>query len=215
MRRMPLGLPCATEFLDPIVPQYTAELIAWAAIGARTTESQTHREMASGLSMPVGFKNATDGNVETAVEAMISARHPHAFLGIDENGRSSIVKTTGNPDVHIVLRGGGGKPNYSAAAVAKARASLRRAGGGRRVLVDCSHGNSGKDPSRQPGVFADVLAQHASGDGSILGMMLESNIEAGRQDIGGELAYGLSVTDACIDWRTTREVLLSAYETIP
>jgi 3-deoxy-7-phosphoheptulonate synthase len=210
-----LGLPCATEFLDPIVPQYTADLISWAAIGARTTESQTHREMASGLSMPVGFKNATDGNIETAVEAMVSALHPHAFLGIDQSGRSCIVRTTGNPDVHLVLRGGGERPNYFPADIARAGAMVGRLGRGRRVLVDCSHGNSGKDHTRQPAVFSAVLAQRLAGDDAILGMMLESNLEEGRQDVAGQPSYGVSITDACIGWKTTREVILSAHEAIP
>ncbi|MBI5531127.1 MAG: 3-deoxy-7-phosphoheptulonate synthase [Deltaproteobacteria bacterium] len=206
-----MGLPCATEFLDPVVPQYTADLVSWAAIGARTAESQTHREMASGLSMPVGFKNATDGSVEGAIDAMTAARHAHAFLGVDPTGRTSVVRTTGNPDVHLVLRGGGRCPNYSRAHIAYVKVLLDRFGG-RRILVDCSHGNSNKDPDRQPDAFQEALAQHLAGEAAILGMMLESNIEAGRQDVGkGKLVYGKSITDACMSWDATEKLLMDAY----
>lgn len=207
-----LHLPCATEFLDPIVPQYIADLVTWAAIGARTTESQTHREMASGLSMPVGFKNATDGQLVPAVNALVSARSAQAFLGVDSAGRSSIVRTTGNPDVHIVLRGGGGKSNYSADDIAGACAALGASSDARPVLVDCSHDNSGRDYRNQPGVFRCLLEQYATGRKAILGMMLESNLVSGSQKLGSPLARGRSITDECIDWATTDQLLGEAYE---
>jgi len=205
-----LGLPCATEFLDPIVPQYTSDLVSWAAVGARTTESQTHREMASGLSMPVGFKNATDGQLDTAINALVSTRTPQAFLGIDPGGRTAIVRTTGNPDVHIVLRGGGGRSNYSAADIACACVALGAGKNARLILVDCSHDNSGKDYRKQPQVFRDVLRQYTTGQMAILGMMLESNLEAGGQEFGGDLVGGKSITDECIGWATTEQLLLEA-----
>ncbi|MHC4561871.1 MAG: 3-deoxy-7-phosphoheptulonate synthase [Planctomycetota bacterium] len=204
-----LGLPCATEFLDPIIPQYTADLVTWVAIGARTTESQTHREMASGLSMPVGFKNATDGSLQPALNALLAARQAHAFLGIDGAGATCIVRTSGNPDVHLVLRGGGSGPNYRAADIERARESLD-AGDERRIMVDCSHGNTEKDYTRQPDVFSDVLGQFRSGQRAIVGMMLESNLIAGRQNMTGELTYGVSITDACIDWPATDRLLREA-----
>jgi 3-deoxy-7-phosphoheptulonate synthase len=208
-----LGLPCASEFLDPIVPQYVSDLTSWVAIGARTTESQTHRQMASGLSMPVGFKNATDGGLQVALDAMISARHAHAFVGIDDEGRTSIVKTTGNPDVHVVLRGGGGRSNYSRADIAHTKVLLEDAmAGARAIMIDCSHGNSNKDFRNQPKVFNEVLSQLLKGEQAILGMMLESNIEDGRQDLGkGALKYGQSITDGCIGWDTTEALLREAY----
>jgi 3-deoxy-7-phosphoheptulonate synthase len=206
-----LGLPCATEFLDPIIPQYTSDLVSWAAIGARTTESQTHRELASGLSMPVGFKNATDGGIEAAVDAMTAALHPHAFLGIDQHGCASVVRTIGNPDVHLVLRGGAGRPNFSRAHLAFARVLIERFGPGPRILVDCAHGNSAKDHARQPAVFRSVLEQLLEGETSILGMMLESNIVEGRQGLSGALVYGQSITDACIGWEATEELILRAH----
>jgi 3-deoxy-7-phosphoheptulonate synthase len=207
-----LGVPCGTEFLDPIVPQYTGDLVSWAAIGARTTESQTHRQMASGLSMPVGFKNATDGGLQPALDAITAARHPHAFVGIDDDGRTTVVRTTGNDDVHLILRGGAGGPNWSRADVAFARVHLEEAGAvARPILIDCSHGNSGKDPARQPQVFEGVLAQRLAGERAILGMMLESHLVAGRQDPGGKpLVYGQSLTDGCIDWPATERLLLDA-----
>lgn len=205
-----LGLPAATEFLDPIVPQYIADLISWAAIGARTTESQTHREMASGLSMPVGFKNATDGSVQTAIDAMGSARTTHNFLGIDQDGATSIIKTAGNPDSHVVLRGGRNGPNFSAGDVQAAREALRKAGLHTALMVDCSHANSGKDPKRQPDVWKSLKEQRASGGSGIIGAMLESHIHFGAQPLGNDpstLKYGVSITDACMDWETTAALL--------
>lgn len=207
-----LGLACATEFLDPIVPQYTADLVSWAAIGARTTESQTHRQMASGLSMPVGFKNSTDGNIQGALDAMTAATHAHAFLGIDSLGQTSIVRTRGNPDVHIVLRGGGGKQNYSKAHIAFASALLEEATRNpRAILVDCSHANSNRDFRRQPAIFRDILEQAAAGEHSILGAMIESHLVEGSQSIGRELVYGQSITDGCIGWEKTEELLREGY----
>jgi 3-deoxy-7-phosphoheptulonate synthase len=208
-----LGLPTATEFLDPIVPQYIADLISWAAIGARTTESQTHREMASGLSMPVGFKNATDGSVQTAIDAMGSSRTAHSFLGIDQDGATSIIKTAGNPDSHVVLRGGRNGPNFSANDVQAARDALRKAGLNAALMVDCSHANSGKDPKRQPDVWQSLLDQRAAGSSGIIGAMLESHLHFGAQPLGTDpatLQYGISITDACMDWQTTAALLRNA-----
>jgi 3-deoxy-7-phosphoheptulonate synthase len=205
-----LGLPAATEFLDPIIPQYTADLITWAAIGARTTESQTHREMASGLSMPVGFKNATDGSFQTAIDAMASACTPHSFLGIDQDGATSIIKTAGNPDSHVVLRGGRNGPNYSEEDVARAEQSLRKAGLQPSLMVDCSHSNSGKDPQRQPEVWKSILSQRAGGNRHLIGAMLESHLHFGSQPLPRDpsvLKYGVSITDACMDWETTASLL--------
>jgi 3-deoxy-7-phosphoheptulonate synthase len=204
-----LGLPAATEFLDPIIPQYIADLISWSAIGARTTESQTHRELASGLSMPVGFKNGTDGSVQTAIDAMKSSRTPHSFLGIDQDGSTSIVKTTGNPHCHVVLRGGRDGANYEAHHVATAVEKLRKAGMPDAIMIDCSHANSGKDPLRQHLVWESVLAQRES-DNAIIGAMLESNIHLGAQPSEGGpagLKYGVSITDACLDWEATAALL--------
>jgi 3-deoxy-7-phosphoheptulonate synthase len=208
-----LGLPCATEFLDPIMPQYTADLVSWAAIGARTTESQTHRQMTSGLSMPVGFKNATNGSLQVALDAITSAKSPHAFVGIDMEGRTSVVKTSGNKDVHIVLRGGK-EPNFKKADIAYTKVSLNPAGSERLIMVDCSHGNSNKDYTKQPNVFNDVIDQFHNGEKSILGMMLESNLESGNQKLSDSLVYGKSVTDGCIDWQQTEDLIKSAYETL-
>ncbi len=204
-----LGLPCATELLDPIVPQYIADLLAWVAIGARTTESQTHREMASGLSMPVGFKNGTDGGIKVALQAMISASHPHSFLGIDADGGVAVVETTGNPDRHLVLRGGAHDANYGPAAIAAAAALLVPEGSERPIMVDCSHDNSSKDHNRQPAVARAVLAQVRAGNQRINGLMVESNLQPGRQDWIPEqpLAYGVSITDACIGWDDTEALL--------
>jgi 3-deoxy-7-phosphoheptulonate synthase len=207
-----LGLPASTEFLDPIIPQYTADLVSWAAIGARTTESQTHREMASGLSMPVGFKNGTDGSIQTAVDAMKSSRAPHSFLGIDQDGATSIVKTSGNPDSHLVLRGGRSGGNYQPEHVDAACAALGKSGLHPVVMVDCSHANSGKDPLRQPDVWKSILDQRKSGVRRIIGAMLESNIHFGAQDLmnGREgLKYGVSITDGCMDWEMTEKLLQS------
>jgi 3-deoxy-7-phosphoheptulonate synthase len=209
------GLPVATEFLDPIIPQYTADLVSWAAIGARTIESQTHREMASGLSMPAGLKNATDGSVQRAVEALLACRSPHSFLGIDQSGRSSIIKTGGNPDTHLVLRGGGGKTNYHADDVAAAADRLRAAGLPARLMVDCSHANSGKIPARQADVWNELLEQRRRPGCPVIGAMLESFIEEGSQPVSGRRVYGQSVTDPCIGWDTTETLLRSNTTSCP
>jgi 3-deoxy-7-phosphoheptulonate synthase len=204
-----LGLPIANEALDPVTPQYLADLIAWSAIGARTTESQTHREMASGLSMPVGFKNGTDGELEIAINAMQAASAPHSFIGIDGAGRVSVVRTLGNPASHVVLRGGQRGPNYAEPLIRAASERLANAGLNSRVLVDCSHGNSQRDPNNQPMVAASVAEQVARGSRAVMGVMLESHLVAGRQDLvaGRPLVYGQSITDACIDFATTEHVL--------
>jgi 3-deoxy-7-phosphoheptulonate synthase len=205
-----LGMPIATEFLDTIVPQYISDLVCWAAIGARTTESQTHREMASGLSMPVGFKNSTDGSVQIAVDAMGAAKHPHAFLGIDQEGCTCIVRTSGNPYGHVVLRGGNARTNYDAASIAEATERIEKAGLPPVVMVDCSHANSGKDPIKQEIVWDSILAQRQSGSKAIIGLMVESFIEAGNQKIPddkSQLRYGVSVTDSCLDWVSTERLL--------
>ena len=207
-----LGVPCGSELLDPITPQYVADLLAWAAIGARTTESQTHREMASGLSMPVGFKNGTDGSLQVAVDAMVSARHPHTFLGIDIDGTTSAIRTQGNPDRHVVLRGGRARANHHPDDVAHAAALVAGEGIARPLMIDCSHGNSGKDPSRQLRVCREVLDQVRGGQRAIMGLLLESNLVAGRQDWrpGAPLAYGVSITDACLGWDETEGLLAEA-----
>ena len=207
-----LGLGCASELLDPITPQYVADLLSWAAIGARTTESQTHREMASGLSMPVGFKNGMDGGLQVALDAMVSARHPHSFLGVDVDGRTAVVRTRGNPDRHIVLRGGSGGTNHDRESVTRAAALVGVEGITRGVMVDCSHGNSAKDPARQVAVAREVIAQIAGGQRALLGLMLESHLEAGRQDWmpGRPLRRGVSITDACVGWDETESLLLEA-----
>ena len=208
-----LGLPAATEFLDPIVPQYLADLVSWTAIGARTTESQTHREMASGLSMPVGFKNGTDGSLQIAIDAMTSARSPHSFLGIDPEGVTSIVRTSGNPDGHVVLRGGRKQGNYDAESIAAAQAALTRAGLPPVVLVDCSHANSGKQYARQEEVCRSVVAQRAAGNRGLIGVMVESYLNEGSQPFPrnpAELRYGVSITDACVNWETTERMLRQA-----
>jgi 3-deoxy-7-phosphoheptulonate synthase len=205
-----LGLPAATELLDPVVPQYIADLISWTAIGARTTESQTHREMASGLSMPIGFKNGTDGSIATAVNAVEAASRPHHFLGINQEGYASIITTTGNPDGHLVLRGGKQGSNYHPEAIEQAASDLAAAGLPSRLMVDCSHGNSNKDYRRQAEVAAQVAQQVAAGSRHVMGVMLESHLVAGNQKISADLSqltYGQSVTDACIDTATTAEVL--------
>lgn len=209
-----MGLPTATEMLDPIVPQYIAGLVCWAAIGARTTESQTHREMASGLSMPVGFKNCTDGELSTAINAMIAAGSPQHFLGIDPDGQTCIVKTTGNPHAHLVLRGGS-RPNYDTVSIREAREMLAAKGLTRAIMVDCSHDNSRKNHALQAAVWQDVINQRLDGNDSIIGMMLESNLQAGNQKNTGNpdtMAYGVSITDACIDWETTEQLIVSAHE---
>jgi len=203
-----LGVPAGCEFLDMITPQYVADLVSWGAIGARTTESQVHRELASGLSCPVGFKNGTDGNVRIALDAIRAAQAPHHFLSVTKGGHSAIVSTTGNEDCHIILRGGK-QPNYDAATVERAARNLAEAGIPARIMIDFSHGNSGKEPGRQIPVAHDVANQIARGDGRIFGVMVESHLKAGRQDLlpGKELIYGLSITDACIGWEETRQML--------
>jgi 3-deoxy-7-phosphoheptulonate synthase len=208
-----LGTPTATELLDPITPQYIADLICWSSIGARTTESQTHRQMASGLSMPLGFKNSTPGKIEPAINAIKAAREPQTFLGISGDGVASAVTTKGNPDCHIILRGGDGGPNYSPEHVAAAERRLADAGLAQAIVIDCSHGNSYKDANRQPEVLRNIVAQRSHGSRSIVGAMVESNLVAGSQLLpkpAGSLVYGQSVTDACLDWTTTERIVLEA-----
>ena len=210
-----LGLPAGTEFLDPITPQYLDDLVAWAAIGARTTESQTHRQMASGLSMPVGFKNATTGDVQVALDAMRAARSPHHFLGIDNQGQAAVVHTRGNPFGHVILRGGAEKTNYAPQDIGDAAERLRAADLTPVVVVDCSHANSGKQFENQPDVWASVLDQRRAGSTAVIGAMLESNLCEGQQKIPADpadLKYGVSVTDACIGWEQTESLLLAAAE---
>lgn len=205
-----LGLPVATEALDPISPQYLQDSIAWSAIGARTTESQTHREMSSGLSMAIGFKNGTDGSLDVAVNAMKSVSYSHNFLGIDQQGQVAIIRTKGNQYGHVVLRGGGGKPNYDSVNVTLCEQALDKAGLRKSIMVDCSHANSSKDPAIQPMVMQDVSHQILEGNTSIQSLMIESNINWGNQSIPENLAdlkYGVSVTDACIDWDTTEKAI--------
>ncbi len=208
-----LGLPAATEALDPIMPQYLSDLVCWYAIGARTIESQTHREMASGLSTPIGFKNGTDGNIQVALDAMRSALMPHHFLGVDPDGRISVYRTKGNRYGHVVLRGGKA-PNYEESSIALVRKALRAAGLPERIMVDCSHGNSSKDHRRQPAVFADCLEQRARGEKSLVGVMIESNLKEGNQPIPRDLKrleHGVSVTDKCLGWDATEKMILGAY----
>lgn len=210
-----MGLPTSTEALDPISPQYLHDIITWSAIGARTTESQTHREMSSGLSSPVGFKNGTDGGLDVVINAMKAVSSPHRFLGIDPKGKVSVVHTKGNPYAHVVLRGGNDLQNYDAESVAQCEALCEKAGVSSNIMIDCSHANSNKDHNRQPEVLKDVVQQIVDGNKSIIGLMIESNIHAGRQDIPadlGELEYGVSVTDACIDWETTETCIRDAHE---
>ena len=204
-----MGVPAGTEFLDMISPQYVASLVSWGAIGARTTESQVHRQLSSGLSCPVGFKNGTSGNVQIAIEAIVSAAHPHTFLGHSKNGQSAILFTTGNPDCHIILRGGRQTTNYAAASVAESAEQMEKAGVSPRIMIDCSHANSGKDYTRQGLVCRNVAAQVAAGDRRIQGVMLESNLVAGAQALvpGVPLVYGQSITDACINWDETHGLL--------
>jgi len=210
-----MGLATATEALDPIMPQYMGELISWTAIGARTTESQTHREMASGLSTPVGFKNGTDGSLQVAINALQSARQPHHFLGINQEGKTAVFQTRGNAYGHIVLRGGGGRPNYDSASVASTEQALREAGLPSRIVIDCSHANTNKNYAAQPLVARDCAEQAVNGNQSIIGLMLESNLGEGNQKIPadlGQLRYGVSVTDGCIDWDTTAVTLREVAE---
>jgi len=205
-----LGLPTATEALDPISPQYLQDTISWSAIGARTTESQTHREMSSGLSVAIGFKNGTDGGLAVAINALKSASAPHSFLGINQEGQVSVIRTKGNPYGHVVLRGGSGKPNYDSVSVALCEKELAKAKLPNNIMVDCSHANSNKDPALQPLVIQDIAHQIMEGNKSIVGLMIESNLNWGNQDIPGDLCqlkYGVSVTDACIDWDTTEKAL--------
>ena len=211
-----LGLPAGTEFLDPFTPQYLADLVSWGAIGARTTESQTHRQMASGLSMPIGYKNGTGGTLQIAVDAMTAARSPHAFLGIDMDGRASIVNTAGNKAQHLILRGGASGPNYNEESVAMAGSLLESAGLAPNVVIDCSHANSNKDHKRQPIVFREALRQRKEGNKGVIGVMLESHINEGSQSLGDpkDLAYGVSITDACINWETTEQLLREAHQAL-
>ncbi|WP_016957822.1 3-deoxy-7-phosphoheptulonate synthase [Catenovulum agarivorans] len=204
-----LEIPMATEALDPISPQYLAEMFSWSAIGARTTESQTHREMASGLSMPVGFKNGTDGSLDTAINALKSAASPHNFMGINQQGQVAVISTSGNPDGHVILRGGK-TPNYDAASVAECEEKLKKAGLNDALMVDCSHGNSNKDYSRQPIVARDIMQQIIDGNQSVIGIMLESHLNEGNQSADlclADMKYGVSITDACINWDDTEELL--------
>ncbi|MDD2365459.1 MAG: 3-deoxy-7-phosphoheptulonate synthase [Desulfuromonadaceae bacterium] len=213
-RMTTLKVPVANEMLDPITPEYVADLISWGAIGARTTESQTHREMSSGLSFPVGFKNGTDGNLQIAIDAMKAAQHPHSFLGINWEGRASIITTSGNPDVHIVLRGGSRKANYYTEDITHSEEQLTKNGLVPTIMVDCSHGNSNKDYQKQPEVLSCIVDQILAGNNSISGVMIESNLEAGSQKIPADISqlkYGVSITDACIDWATTEKILLEAH----
>ncbi|MGB0258879.1 MAG: 3-deoxy-7-phosphoheptulonate synthase [Coraliomargarita sp.] len=208
-----LGVPTATELLDPITPQYIADLVCWSAIGARTTESQTHRQMASGLSMPLGFKNGTDGGLGVAINAIKAASQEQTFLGIDNQGQANAITTSGNPNCHIVLRGGSKGPNYGADDVAEAREKLESAGLTPAIMIDCSHANSSKDPARQPAVFQELVRQSLS-DKSVIGAMIEGNINAGNQSFPQpveDLKYGVSITDGCIDWATTEQIIKEAH----
>lgn len=217
-----LGLPTATETLDPITPRYISELISWSAIGARTIESQTHREMTSGLSMPVGLKNSTDGNIKVALDALLSSRAPHSFLGISEQGEVSVFTTKGNPYGHIILRGGGGKPNYDPKTVKEVTSQLNELNLPPRLVVDCSHGNSNKNHELQSSVLENIIQQIVDGENALVGMMLESNLYEGNQPIPtnfstkvsvkDKLAYGVSVTDKCIGWNETERIILAAYD---
>jgi 3-deoxy-7-phosphoheptulonate synthase len=211
------GLPAGIEWLDPVTPQYLADVISWGAIGARTVESQTHRQLASGLSMPIGFKNGTGGtghSIQIAVDAIVAARAPHTFLGVDGYGRVSVIKTTGNPDAHVVLRGGVQGPNYTAEHVADAATRLKKAGVSPYLMVDCSHGNSNKDHRNQPIVFRNVVEQRAAGNRHVAAVMLESHLYEGNQKLDGDISklkYGVSITDACVGWETTEQLLLEAH----
>ncbi len=210
-----LGVPAATEILEPVVPQYITDLVAWGAIGARTSESQTHRQMASGLSMPVGFKNATDGSLRSAIDGVRTAMSPHAFIGITGEGRVGVFRTRGNPFGHLILRGGTAGPNYASEHIAFARELMRKSGFPPNLIVDCSHANCGKDPLRQKDVLVDVLAQVRAGETAIRGAMIESNLEAGRQDVPPDptrLRPGISITDPCLGWRDTEAIILKAFD---
>ena len=209
-----MRIPTATEFLDPIIPQYLCDLITWAAIGARTTESQTHRQMASGMSMPIGFKNATDGSITIAIDAIKTAAAQHSFLGVINDGRTGIFSTKGNPNCHIVLRGSSIDPNYGSEYIAFSKELLRKAGLNQAIIVDCSHGNSRKMPKNQIKAAEDVIQQRKEGNKAIVGIMLESYLKEGRQEIGDYMVPGLSVTDACIGWDDTEKLILSAYHSL-
>lgn len=211
-----LGMPTGTEALDPISPQYLSDLFTWSAIGARTTESQTHREMSSGLSTAVGFKNGTDGGLDVAINAMQSAANPHSFLGIDSDGKATVLKTRGNAYGHVILRGGNQGPNYDSVNVSIVEDALEKANLQQRIMIDCSHANANKDHERQALVALNVAEQLAAGSESIIGIMLESHINAGNQSLKDpkDLAYGVSITDACIDWDTTEELMLKLYDTL-
>jgi len=213
-----MGLPIATEFLDPISPQYYSDLVSWVAIGARTTESQTHREMASAVSAPVGYKNGTSGNLDVALNAMESAHHPHKFIGIDGDGRASVVETLGNKGGHLVLRGGSNGPNYEADSIELAEKQLIKSNANNAIIIDCSHANSNKDHNRQSDVLRNILEQKAAGNASIIGLMLESHLFEGKQSIPDDLhtlKYGVSITDACINWETTEKIISELDENLP
>ena len=210
-----LGMPAATELLDNITPQYISDLVSWTAIGARTTESQLHREMASGLSMPVGFKNATDGSIQVAMDAMMAASHPHSFVGIDEKGMTSLVKTKGNLSTHVVLRGGRARTNYDAESILDAVTRLKASGLRPDLMVDCSHANSEKQHMKQEQVWQSVIRQRAEGNLNLTGIMVESNLEEGSQKFPQprkDLKYGVSITDACLGWKTTESILEWGYQ---
>lgn len=210
-----MGIPTATEALDPVTPQFIGDLISWTAIGARTSESQTHREMSSGLSTPVGFKNGTDGSLATCVNAMQSASAPHSFLGIDSDGRTSITHSTGNPYSHVVLRGGKNGPNYDSVNIILTEQALEKAGLPQSIVIDCSHANSNKNPALQPLVIENCIHQITEGNQSIVGLMIESHLHAGNQKISSnpnELQYGMSVTDGCVSWETTEDMLRKAHQ---
>ena len=210
-----LGMPCGTEVLDPVSPQYVSDFVSWASIGARTTESQTHREMASGLSMPIGYKNSTDGSLDVAVAAMQASQNPHSFIGLNHEGFSSICRTKGNPWGHLILRGGKAAPNYHPESILQAVKALQSKGLTDRIMVDCSHANSGKQHDKQEVVFKNVIDQRLDGNDNILGVMLESNINEGNQPINSDISklkYGVSVTDECMGWKKTVELLEYAYQ---
>ena len=212
LQMIELGLPLASELLQPLVAGYMDDLLGWAAIGARTSESQIHRELVSGLDMPVGFKNGTDGSMGIAIDAMRSAAHPHQHFGLDELGRPALVETLGNPDTHLVLRGGNQGPNFDAASVAAAQAALDKAGVEAAIMVDCSHANSGKDPLRQPQVLHEVIDQRLAGNDNLRAVMLESHLFDGNQPLSADLQYGVSITDGCLGWPGTERLLLETAE---
>ncbi len=203
-------IPCTLEWVETFTPQFIGDLISWSAIGARTCESQTHRQLASGVSSPVGFKNSTSGDVVVAIEGLLASRHPHVFMGIDADGHAAVVHTIGNPDTHLILRGGKKGPNYDHDAVAFAQQQLNRAGAAPHLLIDCSHGNSGKDHTKQPGILRDVVDQRVKGNHGIIGFLLESNLVEGKQALnnGEDLNYGQSITDSCLGWDDTEALLL-------